>query len=207
MVILKSIIHAIFQIFPVHKLFSWLDRMDKVDLCYKLTTTQGTTFHPEAVIINHQSDKTKIKISDGTHIRGSLLVFAYGGQISIGKNCYLGHDSNIWSGENVTIGNDVLISHGVNIMDTNGHEIDFNLRADGYINSLVYGSSYLQGRIITSPVIIEDNVWIGFNSIIMKGVTIGKGAIVSAGSVVTKDIPSLTMVGGNPAKFLKNLDV
>lgn len=53
-------------------------------------------------------------------------------------------------------------------------------------------------------IIIEDEVWLGANSIILSGVTIGKGAIVAAGSVVTKDVPPYTIVGGNPAKFIKN---
>lgn len=53
-------------------------------------------------------------------------------------------------------------------------------------------------------VIIEAEVWLGANSIILSGVTIGKGAIVAAGSVVTKDVPPYTIVGGNPAKFIKN---
>jgi acetyltransferase-like isoleucine patch superfamily enzyme len=49
-------------------------------------------------------------------------------------------------------------------------------------------------------------VWIGFNSIILKGVTIGEGAVIAAGSVVTKDVSPYTIVGGNPAKFLKKIE-
>lgn len=53
------------------------------------------------------------------------------------------------------------------------------------------------------PIIVEDEVWIGNNVIVMSGIKIGKGAIVAAGSVVTKDIPPFAIVGGNPAKFIK----
>ena len=56
-----------------------------------------------------------------------------------------------------------------------------------------------------SPVVIEDYVWIGMNSIILKGVTIGKGAVVAAGSVVTKSVPPMTVVGGNPAEVIKKV--
>jgi acetyltransferase-like isoleucine patch superfamily enzyme len=56
-----------------------------------------------------------------------------------------------------------------------------------------------------SPIIIEDDAWIGFNSIILKGVTIGKGSIVGAGSVVTKSVPPWTIVGGNPAKIIREI--
>ena len=58
---------------------------------------------------------------------------------------------------------------------------------------------------VKSPVIIEDNVFIGARSIILKGVTIGRNSIVGAGSVVTKSIPSNQIWGGNPAKFIRNI--
>ncbi|RFA25156.1 hypothetical protein CAI21_19880 [Alkalilimnicola ehrlichii] len=56
-----------------------------------------------------------------------------------------------------------------------------------------------------APVIIEDDVWIGNNCIVLKGVRIGRGAIVGAGAVVTKDVPAYCIVGGNPARVLKRL--
>jgi galactoside O-acetyltransferase len=55
------------------------------------------------------------------------------------------------------------------------------------------------------PVTIESKAWIGFNVIILKGVTIGEGAIVGAGSVVTKDVPPYTIVGGNPARVIREI--
>lgn len=173
----------------------------------QVTINGEVSFYTESEISNQQNDKSKIFIDNGTHIRGLLLVFGYGGQIKIGKNCYVGDHSRIWSGENISIGNNVLISHGVNIMDTNAHEIDYKLRSDGYTGMLKHGSEYLKGRVETRPIIIDDDVWIGFNSIIMKGVKIGKGAIIAAGSVVTKDVPTFTMVGGNPARLLKQLPI
>lgn len=57
----------------------------------------------------------------------------------------------------------------------------------------------------SAPVYIKDKAWIGFNSIILKGVTIGEGAIVGAGSIVTKDVPDWTIVAGNPAKIVRNI--
>ena len=55
-----------------------------------------------------------------------------------------------------------------------------------------------------APVDIEDDVWIGFNAIILKGVTIGRGAVVAAGSVVTKNVAPFTVVGGNPARLIRS---
>ena len=59
--------------------------------------------------------------------------------------------------------------------------------------------------VIRKPIVIKDKAWIGFNSIILKGVTIGEGAIVGAGSVVTKDVPPYTIVAGNPARIVREI--
>ncbi|MBO2600169.1 acyltransferase [Shewanella algae] len=63
--------------------------------------------------------------------------------------------------------------------------------------------TYFGKGLVSSPVIIEDDVWIGSGSIILKGVTIGRGATIAAGSVVTKNVPEYSIVGGVPAKFIK----
>jgi galactoside O-acetyltransferase len=60
-------------------------------------------------------------------------------------------------------------------------------------------------NVVCRPVIIQDKAWIGFNVIILKGVTIGTGAIVGAGSVVTKDVPAYCIAGGNPARVIREL--
>ena len=62
------------------------------------------------------------------------------------------------------------------------------------------------GNVESSPIIIEDDVWIGFKSSILKGVTIGRGAIVAAGSVVTKAVPEYSLVAGNPAVVIRRLE-
>jgi acetyltransferase-like isoleucine patch superfamily enzyme len=167
-------------------------------------TDLGATFYPEAVISN-SLDKSRIIVGKGTHIRGMLNIFKYGGKIVIGENCYIGDHSRIWSGESITIGNFVQISHNVNIMDTNAHELDAVERAERWVELLQNGHWPDKGNVLTAPIVIDDYAWIGLNSVILKGVTIGKGAIVSAGAVVTKNVEPFTMVGGNPARFIKTL--
>ena len=98
-----------------------------------------------------------------------------------------------------------MISHNVNIADTNSHEIDALERHTSFKEIMQEGKHPDYPTVKTKPIIIEDDVWIGFNSIILKGVTIGKGAIIAAGSVVTKDIPPFSMVAGNPAKIIKTI--
>jgi acetyltransferase-like isoleucine patch superfamily enzyme len=93
--------------------------------------------------------------------------------------------------QRVEIGNHCRIAEEVKIFDNNSHNIDYNNR--DMIKEDV------------APVKIEDYVWVGMNSIILKGVTIGMGSVVAAGSVVTKDIPSGVLVGGVPAKIIKQI--
>jgi len=178
-----------------------------ITYCDKIVKkADSSRFYFQAYVYNFQSNKNNIVIGANTHIRGELLIFAYGGKISIGNNCYIGENSKIWSGENVIIGNNVLISHNVNIIDSNSHEIDYNERAKGFQHIISMGHPKEKGAIETLPIIINNNVWINFNSIILKGVTIGEGAIIAAGSVVTKDVPAWTVVAGNPAKIIKELE-
>lgn len=86
------------------------------------------------------------------------------------------------------MGNDVFIAPKVNLITIN-HDPNPDNRSATY------------GR----PIVIEDKVWIGINSTILPGVTIGYGAIVGANSVVTHDVPPMTVVGGNPAKVIKEI--
>jgi acetyltransferase-like isoleucine patch superfamily enzyme len=171
----------------------------------KVITNKGGHLYHGANIINYQDDPKKIEIGKNTHIRGELHTFRYGGNIAIGENCYIGDHTRIWSGEAVTIGNFVQISHNVNIIDTNAHEIDAYERAERYLDLLKNGHWKDKGSVLTSPIVIEDYVWISFNCTILKGVKIGKGAIVGANSVVVDDVPPFTLVLGNPAKVVKLL--
>lgn len=161
---------------------------------------------PTGKIINIQGGKNSIQVGANTRILGELLTFGHGGAVEIGEWCFIGENSRIWSAEKVKIGNHVLISHNVNIHDTNGHPIDIELRRKHFqeITTIGHPRQYLD--LISLPVVIEDDVWIGFNSTILKGVTLGKGSIVAAASVVTKDVPSGTIVAGNPAKIIRKVN-
>lgn len=168
-------------------------------------TNNGAIFSAEAKVHNGQ-DPSKIKIGKGSYVRGTLNVFKYGGRIQIGENSYIGDHSRIWSGEHVTIGDYVLISHNVNIIDTDSHEINAFERAERFLHLLQNGTWEDKGNVKTAAITIEDYAWISYNCSIMKGVTIGKGAIIGADSVVTKDVAPFTLVAGNPAVFIKRTD-
>jgi acetyltransferase-like isoleucine patch superfamily enzyme len=112
----------------------------------------------------------------------------------------------------INIGNNVFIGWGSTLFDNDSHPIDCNLRVldmEAQLKDIRNKESFIKNKnwnvVNSAPIIVKDFAWIGMNVIILKGVTIGEGSIVSAGSVVTKDVPSWTLVGGNPAKVIKNL--
>jgi acetyltransferase-like isoleucine patch superfamily enzyme len=170
-----------------------------------VTSGGGSRFYKQASVWNLQQDKTKIRIGSNTHIRGELIVFPYGGDIQIGDVCYIGEGTRLWSGEKIVIGNHVGIAHNVNIVDC-AHETDYLERADGIERILTEGHPEEKGNIPTAPIIIEDYVAIYPNSCISRGVRIGEGAVISAGSVVLSDVPPFTLMLGNPARPMKNLN-
>lgn len=205
---IKKVIRKIFLGFVkwsgIHRELDHLLKSYTPDL-HHLVLYENAFFFAESRVYNFQENRNKIKIGDGTCVRGEMLVFADGGEISIGNDCYVGRDSYIWSACKVQIGNNVLISHNVNIMDTNSHELNFIERSEGYKSLIKNGHFKSKRNVLSAEVIIGNNVWIGFNAIILKGVQIGEGAIIGAGSVITKDVPPFSLVVGNPAQVVKQL--
>jgi acetyltransferase-like isoleucine patch superfamily enzyme len=161
--------------------------------------------HPESVVYNFLNDPDAITIGANSHLRGELQIFWNDGKIKIGEWCFLGPGSRVWSQSSVTIGNHVLISHMVDVHDTNSHPIDWReRRLDS--QAILSGKGYRQPtETVSKPVVIEDDVWIGFKAVVLKGVHVGRGAIIAAGSVVTANVPAWTIVGGNPAKVIREL--
>lgn len=158
----------------------------------------------DATIENLSGNPQLIRVGANSVIKGQLLIFAHAGQIEMGKDCYLGERSYIWSADSIKIGDRVLISHNVNIHDTNSHSLDSVLRHQHFLKIMSQGHPVVNDVDIKSKeVVIEDDVWIGFNSTILKGVRIGKGSIIAACSVVTKDVPEFSIVAGNPAEVIK----
>jgi acetyltransferase-like isoleucine patch superfamily enzyme len=165
----------------------------------------SATLHPTAEIYNILGDPESISVGPHTHVRGQLLTFWNAGRIKIGQWCYVGEGTRIWSQASVSIGDYVLIAHLVDIHDTNSHPIDWQERRLDSKAILSGGAYRTPTQTLAAPVVIEDDVWICFKASIMKGVTIGRGAIVSAGAVVTRNVEPWTVVAGNPAIVIRQL--
>ncbi|MGC4018970.1 MAG: DapH/DapD/GlmU-related protein [Muricomes sp.] len=112
-----------------------------------------------------------------------------GKNITIGKNVFINAGCKFQDQGGITIGDGSLIGHNV-VMATLNHDLAPDKRSTMH----------------PAPIVVGRNVWIGSNAAILPGVTIGEGAVIAAGAVVAKDVDSNTIVGGVPAKFIKNVD-
>jgi acetyltransferase-like isoleucine patch superfamily enzyme len=142
---------------------------------------------------NNQNDPSKVKVGANSQLRCEIMILKHGGQVIIGDDCFIGNGSRLWSGKKICIGNRVLISHNVNIHDNISHSLDSRERHEDFLHIFSKG---LQDNLTLreEEIIIEDDVWVGFNATILKGVRIGKGAIIGACSVITKDVPPYAVV-------------
>lgn len=163
----------------------------------QVSIDKSTTFDiTHALLVNAPWENYKynflgsFKTGENSHIICDDFSIHYGCHIVVGRNatlniktgymnsgCRINCDTSITIGENATIANDVVIR------DTDSHS--------------------LNGCSAAAPITIGNNVWIGTRAIILKGVTIGDGAVIAAGAVVTRNVPHRTLVGGVPAKIIK----
>ena len=175
---------------------------------------EGTIFESGFNVNQHIPSKSTRVIVGSKNVLGCSITFERQvGQVFIGNDTYIGASSIICA-TGVNIGSQVLMAWGITIVDHDSHSINWDIRSndvqnwrEGLITGDLTGAAGRKdwGMIGMAPVIIKDKVWIGFNSIVLKGVTIGEGSVVAAGSVVTKDVPAWTLVGGNPARVIKDL--
>lgn len=150
-------------------------------------------------------------IGNDSVVSGNFVFERETGQISVGDRTFIGGGTFICI-DKIHVGNDVLISWGCTIIDNDAHSLSWKNRANDVrdwkkgLEENQVGAHKNWADIKQLPVTIHDKAWIGFNSIILKGVTIGEGAIIGAGSVVTKDVPPWTIAAGNPARIIRRLN-
>jgi len=146
---------------------------------------------------------SEIIIGNSSIIFGNLATEKGGSKIQISDRVFIGR-SVLVASKSIIIEENVLISSNCFITDNDGHSLDYRVRRNDVINRLRGCKNWK--NIKDKPVRICKNSWIGYGSIILKGVTIGEGSIVGAGSVVTSSVPPFTVVAGNPAKVLRRIN-
>jgi len=202
---MKELVWPLLRAARVPQLLSWVLARHAHDRCLRqVTAGPGVRFGASARVHN-PGGAERITVGARSLVDGELLVHDYGGRIQIGESCYVGMGSRVWSGEELCIGDHVFIAHNVTITDTNAHQLDATERAAHYQHTVVEGQPFEKGSIETAPVVIGDHAWINFNVAILKGVTIGEGAVIGAGSVVTKHVPPYVLYAGNPARMIRAL--
>ncbi|WP_321869966.1 sugar O-acetyltransferase [Burkholderia ubonensis] len=144
----------------------------------------------------NDADEVRALFSDliGKEVDESFLLIppfytAGGVDISVGRNVFVNQNCTFYDLGGLDIADDVMIGPNVSLITT-GHPIEPSQRRD---------------FVVAKPIVIERNVWIGAGATIIGGVTVGENSVVGAGSVVTKDVPPNTLVGGNPARVIRSI--
>lgn len=151
------------------------------NICFKINTSE-----PKPEVIRSLEEQLFDGRLDATSYLMPPLQIDFARQMNIGQHVFVNHSLTCMAAGGITIDDGVMIGPNVRIV-TDNHD---------FTNRMV---------LRCKPVHICRNVWIGVGAIILPGVTIGENAVIAAGAVVTKDVAPNTIVGGNPAKFIKNL--
>ena len=151
-------------------------------------------------------------IGEQCMLNAAFIFEAKTGEIIVGDRCYIGNGSSIISRERIELGNDITIAWGVTLYDHDSHSLDWLDRrktVSHFYQNYGIPECFDQidwKKVKAAPIKVCDRVWIGFDAVVLKGVTIGEGAIVAARSVVTHDVEPYTVVAGNPARLVKRLE-
>lgn len=144
----------------------------------------------------------RLSVGIDSMVDASIAFDREGGNVQIGDRTFIGA-STLVCARRISVGDDVLIAWGCTVADHDSHPVSWKDRAKDVQNWI--GGNKDWSHVNCEAVNIQSRAWIGFNAIILKGVTIGEGAVVGAGSVVTRDVPPYTVVAGNPARIIREI--
>lgn len=146
---------------------------------------------------------TQLTVGKDSILECNILFERPGARISVGDRTFIG-SSALVSANEIVIGDDVLMSWGCWIVDHDSHSLKWSERKNDVVD---WGRGHKDWtHVPIGRVVVGDRAWIGFNVIVLKGVTIGEGAVVAAGAVVTRDVPPYALVAGCPARVIRSLD-
>jgi acetyltransferase-like isoleucine patch superfamily enzyme len=147
------------------------------------------------------TEGARLTVGSMSMLEAQVLFERPGAEVSIGARAFV--NGTLVVAQRIDIGDDVLIAWGVTIVDHDSHAVAFSKRSAD-VEKWMRGEKDWR-HVPIAPVVISDKVWIGFNAIVLSGLTIGEGAVVGAGSVVTRDVPPWSIVAGNPARLVREL--
>ncbi len=154
-------------------------------------------------VIEKRAPHSTITIGAGCLIEGLLVTETEQSKIHIENNVYIGGKTTLDCVVSITVESDVLISYECILSDSNNHSLNYNIRKRDLADWREGKHDWSTTK--SAPIKVSRGAWIGARAIILKGVTIGEGAVIGAGSVVSSDVPAWTIVAGNPAKVIRAL--
>ena len=166
----------------------------------------GSDFHAGSRTTVQASERGSIHIGHHVTLLDDELRCYGSGTISLGNFIWMSLRGQVISATRVEIGDYCIFGRDVYISDTNEHPLNPIRRREQTIAMLRDGIEPDRTAAASAPVIIGNDVWVGERAAILKGVTIGDGAVVAAMSVVTKDVAARAVVAGNPARVVKTLN-
>lgn len=155
-------------------------------------------------LVERRASGGYIGIGERCLVHGQLVLERSESRIDIGNNSFVGGGTVLDCALSISVDDDVLISYACIVSDCDNHSSSLSLRKND-LAAWMNNTRHNWDHSPMAPIRICRGAWIGARSIILKGVTIGEGAIVGAGSVVTRDVPAFTIVAGNPARILREL--
>lgn len=123
-------------------------------------------------------------------------------RLAIGDHCVI-VGATFMCADSISIGSRCVLSYNVTVADSDFHPTDPEARLRDAVANAPFGDRSQRPQIVSQPVVIEDDVWVGIGAIILKGVHIGRGARILAGAVVTSDLPAGAHAAGNPARIVQ----
>jgi len=154
-----------------------------------------------------------VEIGSESQVFGTLVVQRPGAHIRVGERTQIGA-STLVAACGIDIGDDVLMAWDITVMDNDSHSLTWDERRNDVAQCAVdyretpadFARNKEWSTVAMAPIRIESKAWIGFGAIILKGVTVGEGAVIGAGSVVTHDVAPHSVVAGNPAREIRTTE-
>jgi len=164
-----------------------------------------------SVRFDQPREDVALRIGDRCLLHSSFIFESETGLITVGDGVFINGGTKLISRSSIEIGNAITIAWGCVIYDHNSHSLSYLDRIADQEQQLI---DFPRGNMIanknwltvaSAPIKICDYAWLGFDVVVLKGVTIGEGAIIGASSVVTRDVPPWTVAAGNPARVVKEI--